>query len=242
MHDPATVQALRDAHLASGARLAASVGAWARLAVAAVLAAAFVRIAIAEPFNIPSSSMNPGLLVGDHLFVDKTAYGWSRASVPLGMLGEPVGRRGRLLAKLPARGDVAVFVGPGVGRIDYVKRIIGLPGDRIALNAGTVILNGRALPCTPVPRGCRETLGSRRYVVTGGAGGAYATTPERTVPAGHVFVLGDNRADSADSRVSPASGGVGLVPLNALVGRAARVFVSIGPDGIRWERTGLAVR
>lgn len=242
MHDPATVQALRDAHQASGERLAAVIGGWARLALAAVLTAAVVRVAVAEPFNIPSSSMNPGLLVGDHLFVDKTAYGWSRASMPLGMLGEPVTWRGRLFGRLPARGDVAVFVGPGSGRIDYVKRVIGLPGDRIALRAGTVYLNGRAIPCRPAPGGCRETLGARSYTVIGGAGGAYATTAERIVPAGHLFVLGDNRADSADSRVSPARGGVGLVPLDALVGRAARVFLSFGADGVRWERTGQAVR
>jgi signal peptidase I len=242
MHDPATVQALRDAHQASGARLAAAIGGWARLALAAVLTAAFVRVVIAEPFNIPSASMNPGLVVGDHLFVDKTAYGWSRASVPLGLLGEPVTWRGRLFGRLPARGDVAVFVGPGAGRIDYVKRVIGLPGDRIALRAGTVILNGRALACRPVAGGCRETLGARSYTVTGGAGGAYATMEPLVIPAGHVFVLGDNRADSADSRVSPARGGVGLVPVDALVGRAARVFLSFGAGGVRWDRAGLAVR
>ncbi len=242
MHDPATVQVLRDAHLASGARLAATVGGWARLALAAVLTAAFVRVAVAEPFNIPSSSMNPGLVVGDHLFVDKTAYGWSGASVPLGMLGEPVSWRGRLFGRLPERGDVAVFVGPGTGRIDYVKRVIGLPGDRIAMRAGTVILNGAALPCRPAAGGCRERLGARSYTVMGGGGGAYADIPELVVPAGHVFVLGDNRADSADSRVSPARGGVGLVPVHALVGRAARVFLSFGPNGVRWDRAGLAVR
>lgn len=233
---------MRDAHQRSGARLSARLGRGFRLALGAVAVAAVVRVFVVEPFNIPSASMNPGLMVGDHLFVNKASYGWSRASVPLGLLGEGVNWRGRVLGRLPARGDVVVFVGPGSGRVDYVKRVIGLPGDRVAMRAGVVVLNGRPVPCLPAGEACQERLGARAWAVLRGARGAYATMPERLVPAGHVFVLGDNRADSADSRVSPALGGVGLVPLDALVGRASRVFVSFGPDGQRWERLGMAVR
>ena len=223
-----------------------------------VLAAWLLRSLIFAPFSIPSGSMLPTMAIGDYLFVQKWPYGFSRFSFPF----QFPRFEGRLFADYPERGDIVVFRPPGQEDVDFVKRVIGLPGDTIAVEGGRLSLNGVPLqrasvgmialdvsansPCrvvqgaTPMTRpdgdggqqclypAFRETLpGGRSYVtldqVDTSPGDDFAAT---TVPAGHVFMMGDNRDDSLDSRFSPYVGGVGLVPLENLVGRASRRFWS----------------
>ncbi len=226
---------------------------------------------VAKPFYIPSESMLPGLLVGDQLVVSKYPYGWSFVSPTFHLL--PF-LRGRLLGRLPERGDVVIVTPPGT-RTDYIKRLIGLPGDRIAVRGGVVILNGVplkrgplhyvdipsyggvALPapetgvtCDPAqyPGGmhtgadgrsyCRlplytETLpGGRHYeTVDLEEGSPGDTYPEHLVPPGHVFLMGDNRDRSADSRFSLAEQGLGgPVPWEYLGGRAE--FITFSKTGL----------
>ncbi len=219
----------------------------------ALLLAGLFRTLVFQPFWIPSGSMKATLLVGDFLFVNKWAYGWSRWSCPFGLC--PI--EGRLWAALPERGDIVVFHHP-VSGADYIKRLIGLPGDRVQMRDGVLYLNGAALPRTeagdfsetyapqgsagalprcenrPAPGGdCRKSRG----IETLPNGVSYAVlnitdtsradnTVEFLVPEGHVFVMGDNRDNSLDSRFAQAQGGVGFVPLENLVGRADRVLFS----------------
>ena len=220
------------------------------------LAAWVLRSLIVAPFYIPSGSMLPTMMIGDYLFVSKWPYGYSSASFPF----EFPPFKGRVLASLPRRGDIVVFEGPGGA--DVVKRVIGLPGDTVSVEAGQLILNGAAIPrqqlpdyvmpispnspCRVVPPavamgrltadgrdGCvypayRETLpGGPSYTVldqTDSSRGDFFGPV--TVPAGHLFVMGDNRDDSADSRIPPAANGVGLVPIDRVVGRAELAFWS----------------
>ena len=223
-----------------------------------VLAAWLLRSLVIAPFSIPSGSMLPTMAIGDYLFVHKWPYGISKYSFPF----QFPRFEGRLFAHYPTRGDIVVFRPPGQENVDFVKRVIGLPGDTIAVTGGRVTLNGTPLarqsagliavaisansPCrvvqgaTPMARrnaaggqdclypAYRETVpGGRSYLtldqVDTAPGDEFATT---TVPAGHVFMMGDNRDDSLDSRFSPYIGGVGLVPIEHLVGRASRRFWS----------------
>jgi len=223
-----------------------------------VLAAWVLRSLIIAPFSIPSGSMLPTMAIGDYLFVQKWPYGYSRFSFPFQFPSFD----GRIFADYPKRGDIIVFRPPGQEDVDFIKRAIGLPGDRIEVRGGQVILNGTPLvrqavgmipvrispnsPCrvvsgaTPMVRpsadggedclypAYRETLpGGPTYLtidqVDTSPGDEFAAI---TVPAGHVFMMGDNRDDSLDSRFSPYVGGVGLVPLDHLVGRASRRFWS----------------
>ena len=206
--------------------------------IKAMLVAAFIAVTIRtflfEPFNIPSSSMYPTLLVGDYLFVEKYSYGYSRYSFPLGMGGFD----GRILEKQPARGDIAVFRLPSNTRVDYIKRIVGLPGDRLQMIEGVLHINGKAVP--------REYLGTQdmadgnaihvfsKYLERLPDGAAHKIfeltdeemhdeTPVYIVPDGHYFAMGDNRDMSLDSRVSDK---VGFIPAENLVGRAAFLFFS----------------
>jgi len=239
MEAPTTVDAAREAHLGRGARLAAAVCPVLRLVTAALAIAMLVRVLLVQPFAIPSGSMAPTLLPGDFVFVDKQAYGWSLASLPLASpLMRPDGTAtGRLSGRAVEPGDVIAFVGPD-GR-DYVKRVVAAGGDRVALVRGVLHLNGRALPCAPGPGPlCREALpnGARHLILSKGAGPT-ADFGELTVPDGHYFVLGDQRDASADSRVPRSAGGVGLVPDGQVIGRAARIFLSVD-GGIRWDRIG----
>ena len=215
---------------------------------------------VVEPFNIPSGSMIPTLLVGDYLFVSKFAYGYSRYSFPF----SPPLFQGRIFAHLPGRGDVAVFKLPRDNATDYIKRIVGLPGDHIQMRAGQLYLNGQLAPREPAGE-CSDSedgvrMIERRYIemLPGGVRhpickatdeGAANNTPEFVVPPGHVFAMGDNRDNSLDSRFP---NGVGYVPLENLVGRAEFIFFSIDaeypwwqfwewPFEIRWKRIFMGV-
>jgi signal peptidase I len=228
-----------------------------RLVLTFAVAAWVIRSFLFTPFSIPSGSMLPTLRIGDYLFVAKWPYGFSRNSFPWKF--PPFD--GRIFSHLPKRGDVVVFVPPGRESEDYVKRVIGLPGDVIAVRNGAVILNGRALPrdqmraiaipisanspCRVVPparpkiaasggqRAClypsyRETLpNGASYRIIDQVRYGMADNFERiVVPPNHVFLMGDNRDDSLDSRFSVAEGGIGLVPMENLVGRATILFWS----------------
>lgn len=211
----------------------------------AVLIALVVRTFAYEPFSIPSGSMIPTLLVGDYLFVSKFSYGYSRYSLPLGL---PL-FSGRIFASEPERGDVAVFKLPADNRTDYIKRIVGLPGDRIQMIDGILNINGG--PVERIPDGeftMRDASGSlRRYhryveVLPGGArhhiieisdDGPFDDTPVYEVPPNHYFAMGDNRDSSRDSRFV---GEVGYIPFENLVGPAEIVFFSVdGPIWKIWE-------
>ena len=243
------------------------------------VAAVAIRSFLFAPFSIPSGSMLPNLMIGDYLFVSKWSYGFSRYSFPFGIASFD----GRILGGLPERGDIVVFRYPGPENEDYVKRVVGLPGDRIEVRGGAVILNGRpvqrqriadyAMPVTAnspcrgtgavrevrAPDGSpacayprfRETLpGGRSYEVldqvTDGAGDEM---PELVVPEGQLFVMGDNRDDSLDSRFTVERDGVGLLPVENLLGRAAIGFWSTDGSAewlkpwtwfsaARWDRIG----
>ncbi len=259
------LDAARQAHLSSGAELAGLLGHTLKLVLVAVLLAFLVRTFLVQPFSIPSRSMAPLLQAGDFVAVDKAAYGWSRAALAFqpdavllpgetllgvenpGLATLSAAVPERFFAKAPAAGDVVVFVGPRAAdgrRADYVKRVIARGGERIALAGGRVILNGRAVPCEAVGGGlCRETLpDGASYVVRESGAGPLADFAEVVVPDGHYFMLGDNRDDSADSRLSVARGGVGMVPDALIVGRARHILFSIGGDGVRWNRIGKAAQ
>jgi signal peptidase I len=204
-------------------------------AVALAIAAA-LRIVLFQPFTIPSSSMEPGLVTGDYIVVSKLSYGWSRASFPL----DPPLFKGRFLGRAAQRGDVVVFRLPRDPSQTWIKRVIGLPGDRVRVRSGQVFVNGTAIPQTPtgmipdhdapdrtVLRLAERTPNGRAYVTyDGGPGQPGDDTGDYVVPANQYFVMGDNRDNSLDSRFSPASGGVGLLPAENLVGRAKVVLVS----------------
>ncbi|TKD53341.1 signal peptidase I [Sphingomonas baiyangensis] len=231
-----------------------------------------IRSFLFSPFVIPSGSMLPRTLIGDYLFITKWNYGYSRHSLPLSLPLIP----GRILPSTPERGDVAVFKAPPADNEDWIKRVIGLPGDTIQMRGGQLILNGRAvpkqriadfvLPVTP-NFGCeavfqdddaegrpicrypqyRETLpGGRSYLVLDQGFSPADDTGVFTVPAGHVFMMGDNRDDSKDSRFADS---IGFVPLENLQGKAVVTFWSTDgsaswlkpwtwPGATRWSRIG----
>jgi signal peptidase I len=190
------------------------------------------RSALYEPFNIPSESMLPTLLVGDYLFVSKFTYGYSRHSI---LLSPPLWK-GRIFERPVARGDVVVFKLPRDNSTDYIKRIVGLPGDRVQVIGGVLHLNGEAVKrervqdfvdVDPYSKRLRRTA-QYRETLPGGAtfltldrepNGEFDNTRVFVVPAGHYFAMGDNRDNSVDSRADP-SVGVGFVPAENLVGRA----------------------
>lgn len=213
-------------------------------------------------FNIPSESMMPRLLVGDYLFAAKWPYGYSRYSLPFNIdIGD-----GRIFERLPERGDVVIFKHP-IDETDYIKRVIGLPGDTVQMVDGTLVLNGKPVPkvriedfiveIRPDERcysgrfamqteegrpACRypqfrETLPNGvSYNVLDLGTVDVDNTPPVIVPEGHLFMMGDNRDNSQDSRRASVSGGwVGLVPTENLVARASFMYWSWG-NGVRWSR------
>ncbi len=208
------------------------------------------RAVLWQPFNIPAGSMKPTLLVGDYVFVSKYAYGYSRFSFPLGI----VQFDGRIFPKGPARGDIAVFRLPRDNRVDYIKRVIGLPGDEIQMRDGQLFINGEAVPKTPVEAfkdvKSSGTQRAPQYVETLPNGvsyrvldivpdGAFDNTSTFRVPDGHYFMIGDNRDNSTDSRLSD----VGMVPFENLVGRTDIIFWSNSQHGeSRAERILMPLR
>jgi signal peptidase I len=230
-----------------------------------VLVITAAKTAIAEPYYVPSGSMEPTLLVGDELLATKFAYGYSAASLPFGVA---LPSTQRLLGSLPERGDVVVFRWPGDRSQVWVKRVIGLPGDRVQMRDGQLWINSEAVALRPDGTGEVETaigthVRAARYIETlpGGrqhtifkleAHGSLDNTREVTVPAGHIFVMGDNRDNSADSRVPVLDGGVGLLPADDLVGQVIGIVGSwdLGlthqpvwtwPSGLRMARFFSAV-
>jgi signal peptidase I len=204
-----------------------------------VLAVFIAKGAIAEPFYVPSGSMEPTLLIGDALLASKFPYGYGTASLPM-QINLP--ETGRVFEGTPKRGDVVVFRWPGDTSQAWVKRVVGLPGDRIQMRQGQLFINDR--PATLKQEGMAEAEDDNgnvehayRYSETLPNGVSHAilkmrdngrldNTTEVTVPAGKLFVLGDNRDNSADSRVPVREGGVGLLPMDNLVGRADAVVGS----------------
>ncbi|MGD8326721.1 MAG: signal peptidase I [Sphingomonadales bacterium] len=239
-----------------------SLGEITRTIVYALLIAVVIRTFTYQPFNIPSGSMIPNLLVGDYLFVSKYAYGYSRYSMPFG----PPLFKGRIMESVPERGDIVVFKWPKDNSTDYIKRVLGLPGDRLQMKKGVLYINGEPLerrrvenlelPITPNNR-CKTTRyeveqddgtkicsypqyleilpSGRQYRTLDLAGGLpNDDTVEFYVPEGHYFMVGDNRDDSSDSRVPISQNGVGLVPAENLVGRAEVIFFSTDGSSALW--------
>ncbi|CAA0091083.1 Signal peptidase I [Starkeya nomas] len=215
-----------------------------KVIIQAFLIAILIRTFLFQPFNIPSGSMKETLLVGDYLFVSKFSYGYSRFSLPF----SPPLFDGRILGSTPNRGDVVVFKLPRDESTDYIKRVIGLPGDEIQMIGGVLHINGQ-----PVKRedagywmddegGGRvervkrwtETLpnGVSYYTLDLVDNGFYDNTPVYKVPANHYFMMGDNRDNSTDSRVLSQ---VGYVPYENLIGRAQVIFFSVKEGDAAWQ-------
>lgn len=228
-----------------------------RTIVVAVLVALGIRTFLFEPFNIPSSSMKPTLLVGDYLFVSKMSYGYSRHSFPWSF--PPFS--GRVFGSEPERGDVAVFKTPVDNDTDFIKRVVGLPGDKIQVRQGRLYINDVAVQREEIgqaPAGScgytratvyRETLpdGVSYEIWECGDSQRFDNTRVFEVPSDHFFMMGDNRDNSSDSRAS-----VGYVPLENFVGRAEIIFISFDDassifdpgdwgDLIRWGRIGMII-
>ncbi len=233
--------------------------------VVIVLVVIVAKTAIAEPYYVPSGSMEPTLMIGDELLATKYPYGYGSASLPNFIV---LPNTPRFLGSLPKRGDVVVFRWPGDRSQIWVKRVIGLPGDRISLTDGRVSINGTPVGIKADGRGQAEnengalmpaarfieTLpGNRQHTIFKLSGiDPLDNVPEVVVPPGHLFVMGDNRDNSADSRVPVRAGGVGMLPVDDLVGRVEAIVGSwdLGmmhkpiwtwPSGLRFSRFFTAV-
>jgi len=257
-----------------------------KVIIQALLIALVVRTVLFQPFNIPSGSLIPTLLVGDYLFVSKYSYGYSHYSLPAlvdptaqslpgardlalgplrvpslatiieGLHLPPLALPGRILASPPKRGDIAVFRPPGEPEQDFIKRVIGLPGDKIQMIKGRLYINGivvprEAAPAFPMEDGFAQTTEVKAYYETlpdsqgrpsgvrheiiqlAGDEGPASNTDVFTVPPDHYFMMGDNRDNSEDSRFP--SGPVGYVPAENLIGRAEIVFFSLADGAAAWQ-------
>jgi len=196
--------------------------------------AIFFRSLFFEPFNIPSGSMIPTLLVGDYLFVSKYSYGYSKYSFPFGVI--PISDR--ILDKTPKRGDVIVFRKPGDESIDYIKRLVGLPNDTIQVKKGILFINSKKIKRIKTNIGImKNNFGGERVftqykeifdnkslhqIIESSDNDPFDDTIEFKVPAGHFFFMGDNRDNSRDSRTPE----VGFVPKKNLIGKAQIIFFS----------------
>ncbi|MHA1189701.1 MAG: signal peptidase I [Alphaproteobacteria bacterium] len=215
-----------------------------KVLIQALLIALVFRTLLFHPFNIPSGSMMPTLLVGDYLFVSKFSYGYSRYSFPIDL---PF-IKNRIWSGEPERGDVAVFRLPRDTKTDYIKRVIGLPGDMIQMKSGVLFINGEAVKREPVEdyigsnsfgrsssvRQYRETLpnGVDYLTLDLNENSEKDTTDIYEVPPGHYFMMGDNRDNSTDSRFLEF---VGFVPFENFVGRAEVIFFSVEEDSRVWQ-------
>ena len=233
-----------------------------RVIIHALIIALVIRTFLFQPFNIPSGSMKATLLVGDYLFVSKYSYGYSRYSFPF----SPAIFSGRILASDPDRGDVVVFRLPKDDSTDYIKRVIGLPGDRIQMMDGILHINGQPVRRERIEDYIETDEGERtsrvkrwRETLPNGVSyttldlidnGFYDNTQEYVVPPTQYFMMGDNRDNSTDSRVLSQ---VGYVPFDNFVGRAQIIFFSIAegerawmiwrwPWAVRWNRLFTIVR
>ncbi len=225
----------------------------------ALLIAFGIRTFAYEPFSVPSTSMVPTLLVGDYFFVSKYSYGYSKYSFPLVM---PL-FSGRILNRPPQRGDVAVFKVPTDNKTDYVKRIVGIPGDRVQMIEGKLHINGNSIireivkPSELIDLNdagfiYRETMPNGKSYLIRDLGLSFQdNTKEYLIGPGHYFMMGDNRDNSRDSRME--AGGFGQVPEENLVGRADMIFFSANgnariweiwnwPFGVRFDRLGDSLR
>ena len=241
------------------------IGETVKVVVQALLIALVVRTFLFQPFNIPSGSLIPTLLIGDYLFVSKYSYGYSKYSFPdlsgtisdLLHVGRPPDYRdmisGRFLATPPKRGDIAVFKTPSDNSTDFIKRVIGLPGDRIQVTHARLVINGQVVPREPIQKvTTRDRFGNEVEVPTynetlpggvthriiqldGDDGGLASNTDVYVVPPNQYFMMGDNRDNSLDSRVPVEQGGVGYVPFENFVGRAEIIFFSIKEDTPFWQ-------
>ena len=249
---------------ASGEPAKKKEGSFLRFVLTLIVLSWAIRSFLFSAFYIPTGSMVPTLYIGDYLFVSKWPYGYSRYSFPLQFPSYD----GRVLSRLPKRGDVVVFHHP-VDDADLIKRVIGLPGDSIEVREGQLVLNGNVLPKQPIrdaqvrvsPNSpCRKVTSEGATFTTprDGAcaypafietlpGGPSYTVLDQTdefpgdnfaptiVPDGSIFVMGDNRDDSMDSRFQPAEGGVGLLPIENLIGRATITFWSTDGSASYWK-------
>ena len=200
----------------------------------ALIIALIIRSFLFQPFYIPSSSMEPNLLVGDRLFVSKYSYGYSRHSLPF----SPNITQKRYFSKNPERGDVVVFKTPADNRTDYIKRLIGLPGDTLQIIEGELYLNSQKIQRNKVETTFNINCGNRKldinafeeflpggekYIAVYNKEGTMQNTDKFIVPDEHYFFMGDNRDCSKDSRFLSS---VGYVTFNNLVGKASMIFFS----------------
>lgn len=207
--------------------------------VFALLIAMVLRIFLFQPFTIPSASMEPNLYEGDYIIVSKWSYGISKHSIPF----SPPLFNGRIMGSAPKRGDIVVFKLPRDNKTDFIKRVIGLPGDRIQMISNKLYINDKPVDDVVVSTQevqdifgshpviqARETLPNGKSFMTQdfGPGNDLDDTPVYEVPVGHYFMMGDNRDNSIDSRVEQSSG-VGMVPAENLVGKAQIILFSWKP-------------
>ncbi len=222
--------------------------------IIAIFIALLIRSFIFEPFNIPSGSMKPNLLVGDFIFVSKYSYGFSKHSLPFSIPLIP----GKIFSNTPERGDVVVFKTPQNNRTDYIKRVIGLPGDKIEIKNGIIFINGSEIlrkklndfidtdnkTSNKRVRMYNEYFYNKEINILDITDNGIADNTQLfNVPENHFFVMGDNRDNSQDSRFIST---VGFVPYENLVGKAQFIFFSLEnarflqiwrwPNSIRYER------